>query len=184
MTKIAVPQVKEILTNYGPSPCSGGTRRCGMNSRRAPRWSNCSQLQPGIITNNRLGGGFPGDTETPEQFIPATGFPGRDWETCMTMNDTWGYQVLRPELEDRTKTLLRNLVDIVSKGGNYLLNVGPTAEGVIPQPSVDRLAEMGTWMKVNGEAIYGTTPGPFKKLLGLLHPEAGHALSARLQLAE
>ena len=93
------------------------------------------KLQPGIITNNRLGGGYDGDTETPEQEIPATGYPGgRDWETCMTMNDTWGFKSYDHNWKS-TETLIRNLIDIASKGGNYLLNVGPTAEGLIPEPS-------------------------------------------------
>jgi alpha-L-fucosidase len=78
----------------------------------------------------------------------------------MTMNDTWGYK----SYDDNWKSardLIRNLIDIASKGGNYLLNVGPTAEGLIPQPSVERLAEVGRWMRANGEAIYGTNPSPF-----------------------
>ncbi len=134
-----------------------------MNQERAEKLIPLLKLKPGIIHNNRLGGGFKGDTETPEQHIPATGFPGRDWETCMTMNGTWGYKSYDDNWKS-TETLLRNLIDIVSKGGNYLFNVGPTAEGLIPQPSIERLAEVGKWMKVNGEAIYGTTASPFKKL--------------------
>jgi len=134
-----------------------------MTRERAQGLLPLLELQPGIITNNRLGGGFPGDTDTPEQEIPATGLPGRDWETCMTMNDTWGYKSYDQNWK-RTETLVRNLVDIASKGGNYLLNVGPTAEGIIPQPSVERLREVGAWMKVNGEAIYATSPSPFRRL--------------------
>jgi alpha-L-fucosidase len=134
-----------------------------MNQQRAEKLLPLLKLKPGIIHNNRLGGGFRGDTETPEQHIPATGFPGRDWETCMTMNGTWGYKSYDENWKS-TETLLRNLIDITSKGGNYLLNVGPTAEGLIPQPSIDRLAEVGEWTKVNGDAIYGTTASPFQKL--------------------
>ena len=121
------------------------------------------KLKPGIIHNNRLGGGFRGDTETPEQEIPATGFKGRDWETCMTMNDTWGYKSYDHDWKP-TETLVRNLVDIASKGGNYLLNVGPTSEGLIPAPSIERLQQVGAWMKVNGEATCATSASPFKKL--------------------
>ncbi len=105
-----------------------------------------------------------GDYGTPEQEIPATGFGrGVDWESCMTMNDHWGYNKNDQNWKS-TQTLIRNLIDCASKGGNYLLNVGPTAEGEFPQPSVERLAEIGKWMKVNGEAIYGTTASPFDKL--------------------
>ena len=78
----------------------------------------------------------------------------------MTMNDTWGFK----SFDDHWKsapTLVRNLIDIASKGGNYLLNVGPTAEGLIPAPSVERLHAIGKWMKVNGEAIYATRASPF-----------------------
>ena len=78
----------------------------------------------------------------------------------MTMNNTWGYKRDDNNWKS-TETLIRNLCDIASKGGNYLLNVGPTSEGLIPQPSVERLAEVGRWMKVNGEAIYGSGPTPF-----------------------
>ena len=91
--KIAVPQVKEILTNYGRSPCSGGTRP-GHDPRSAPKSLQAAleDCSPDIIMNNRLGGGYKGDTETPEQHIPPPAIPGRDWETCMTINDTWGYK--------------------------------------------------------------------------------------------
>jgi alpha-L-fucosidase len=81
----------------------------------------------------------------------------------MTMNDTWGYKSDDNNWKS-SETLIRNLVDIASKGGNYLLNVGPTCEGLIPAPSVQRLKEVGRWMHLNGEAIYGTAASPFKKL--------------------
>jgi alpha-L-fucosidase len=161
--RIAVPQVREILTNYGrdiPAVLWWDTPR-DMNSERAEKlYRTVQELRPDIIQNNRLGGGFKGDTETPEQFIPPQGYPGRDWETCMTMNDTWGFKRDDNNWKS-TETLIRNLCDIASKGGNYLLNVGPTSEGLIPQPSVERLAEIGKWMRVNGEAIYGTGATPF-----------------------
>jgi alpha-L-fucosidase len=161
--KIAVPQVKELLTNYGPLAVLWWDTPEGMTKERAEKFLPLLKLQPGIIANNRLGGDDAGDSETPEQFIPPTGYPGRDWETCMTLNDTWGFKSDDHGWKS-TETLIRNLIDIASKGGNYLLNVGPTSEGVIPQPSVEHLAEVGQWMKVNGEAIYGTSASPFKKL--------------------
>jgi alpha-L-fucosidase len=159
---IVAPQIKEILTNYGDIAVLWWDTPVDMTKDRADMIQPLLKLQPGIITNNRLGY-YPGDTETPEQHIPATGFKDRDWETCMTMNGTWGFKSYDDNWKS-TETLLQNLVDIASKGGNYLLNVGPTAEGEIPQPSIDRLREVGQWMKVNGESIYGTTASPFAAL--------------------
>ena len=110
--------------------------------------------------NNRLGGDYKGDTETPEGFIPSKGYEGRDWETCMTMNDSWGFKRDDNNWKS-TATLLRNLCDIASKGGNYLLNVGPDSDGLIPGPSIVCLSEIGKWMGKNSEAIYGCGPTPF-----------------------
>jgi alpha-L-fucosidase len=159
-----VPQVKEILSNYGPVAILWWDTPGDMTPQRVMKFLPLLKLQPDMVVNNRLyGKKYTGDFETPEQKIPATGIPGKDWETCMTMNTTWGYK----SFDDKWKsaeTLIRNLVDIASKGGNYLLNVGPTSEGLIPEPSVERLHEIGRWMKVNGEAIYGTTASPFKNL--------------------
>jgi alpha-L-fucosidase len=159
---VAVPQVKEILTGY-PLSILWWDTPCGMTQQYADELIPLLKLRPGIITNNRLGGSYRGDTDTPEQEIPATGLKGRDWETCMTMNDTWGYKSYDNHWKS-AQTLVRNLIDSASKCGNYLLNVGPTSEGLIPAPSVERLKEIGQWMKVNGDAIYATTASPFKKL--------------------
>ena len=127
--QVAVPQVREILTRYHPDVLWWDTPHL-MTQPRAEKLAKLLSLSPGIIHNNRLGGGYKGDTETPDR-IPATGFPGRDWETCMTMNDTWGYKSYDQNWKS-AETLIRNLVDIASKGGNYLLNVGPKGEGAIP----------------------------------------------------
>jgi alpha-L-fucosidase len=101
-----------------------------------------------------------GDFGTPEQRVPAEGLPGIDWETCMTMNDTWGFKSFDDNWKD-SRTLLRTLIDVASKGGNFLLNVGPTSAGEIPPESVARLSEMGRWMRANGESIYGSTVSPY-----------------------
>lgn len=162
LDKIAVPQVKEILSAYNPDILWWDTPN-DMTKERAEKFLPIIAKYPNLITNNRLGGGYIGDTETPEQVVPATGFPGRNWEACMTMNDTWGYKSKDNNWKS-TKEIIQTLVEIVSKGGNYLLNVGPTSEGLIPQPSIERLAEVGKWMKINGEAIYGTTASPFHYL--------------------
>ena len=158
----AIPQIQELLTNYGEFPAIVwfDTPTKDMTPELASKIVSVLNQHPKLIWNNRLGGGYKGDTETPEQYIPARGYPGRDWEACMTMNDTWGYKVDDTNFKS-TETLLRNLIDIASKGGNYLLNIGPMATGEVPQPEVDRLHEMGRWLAVNGEAIYATGPTLF-----------------------
>ena len=171
-------QLKELLTRYGPLGIlwfDGEWEKPWTHERGVDLYNYVRGLQPDIIINNRVGksprrhGGHGqgeeriGDYGTPEQEIPATGFgPGVDWESCMTMNNHWGYNKHDQNWKSST-TLIRNLIDCASKGGNYLLNVGPTSEGVIPEPSVERLREIGRWMKQNGQSIYGATPGPWPK---------------------
>ncbi|MEM7809854.1 MAG: alpha-L-fucosidase [Planctomycetota bacterium] len=166
LEQIAVPQAREILTRY-PIDVLWWDTPTLMTVERARPFVDMLKIRPDLITNNRLIFHVPelaGDTETPEQTIPATGFPGgRDFEVCMTMNDTWGYKSYDDNWKP-TGDLIRKLCDIASKGGNFLLNVGPKADGTIPPESVTRLREIGAWMDVNGEAIYGTSPSPFRKV--------------------
>jgi alpha-L-fucosidase len=158
----AIPQIKELLTNYGEFPAVVwfDTPTANMTPARAAEIVTLLNQHPNLIWNNRLGGGYKGDTETPEQYIPPQGFPGRDWESCMTMNDTWGFKSYDLNFKS-TETLLKNLIDIASKGGNYLLNVGPDSNGVVPAAEQERLKAMGQWLAVNGEAIYATGPTLF-----------------------
>ncbi|MFN0131605.1 MAG: alpha-L-fucosidase [Phycisphaerales bacterium] len=169
-------QLKELLTNYGPIGVlwfdgqweGTWTHERGLDLDRYVR-----SLQPGIIINNRVdkGGGefgltkpgYAGDYGTPEQEIPPTGVPNADWETCMTMNGHWGFNAADTNYKT-TQDLIRKLADIASKGGNFLLNVGPTALGEIPEPSVERMRAIGAWMRANGESIRGTFAGPFPAL--------------------
>jgi alpha-L-fucosidase len=165
INNVAVPQVKELLTNYGDVAVIWWDTPTGMTDEFAKRLQAVLPLQPAIITNDRLKRpNFSGDYKTPEQKIPnIADLDGKDWETCMTMNGTWGYK----SYDNKWKTpatLIHNLVDIASKGGNYLLNVGPTAEGEFPKGSIDGLRAIGVWMNVNGDAIYGTKASP----LGIL----------------
>ncbi|MDH5706779.1 MAG: alpha-L-fucosidase [Candidatus Aminicenantes bacterium] len=170
-------QVKELVTNYGEIGVlwfDGEWEHTWDFERGHDLYQYVRSLQPNIIINNRVGKGragmtgtydpetASGDFGTPEQEIPATGL-GYDWETCMTMNDHWGYNKNDHNWKSK-EDLIRKLVDIASKGGNFLLNVGPTAEGLFPQPSIERLQAMGQWMRVNGESIYATTASLFSKL--------------------
>ncbi|RYX85824.1 carbohydrate-binding protein [bacterium] len=160
--KVAVPQVRELLTKYHPAVLWWDTP-VEMLPEDIKALTAAFASEPQLIANNRLGNGVPGDTETPEQHIPATGYPGRDWETCMTINNTWGYKTNDLNFKSST-SLLRNLIDIASKGGNYLLNVGPDGRGIIPEAEAKRLQVMGTWLKTNGASIYATTASPYKRL--------------------
>jgi alpha-L-fucosidase len=161
LKEIAYPQVREILTGYDIDILWWDTPYW-MTKERAEMLRPLIALKPGLITNNRLGGGYQGDSDTPEQHVPATGIEGRDWEVCMTMNHTWGFKSYDEDWKS-TEDLLHKLIDIASKGGNFLLNVGPKPDGTIPQASIDRLAEIGRWMDIYGDSIYGTQPSPFRR---------------------
>jgi alpha-L-fucosidase len=167
-------QLRELVTNYDPAVLwfDGEWDPTWTHERGVDLYDYVRSLKPDIIINNRVdkgrrglegltrAGGFKGDFGTPEQQIPAMGLPGVAWESCMTMNDTWGYRKDDHNWKS-SRALIRHLIDSASKGGNFLLNVGPTAEGLIPAPSVERLADLGAWMRTNGQAIYGTTASPF-----------------------
>jgi len=145
------------------------------------------RLQPATLINDRIG--LPGDYGTPEQFAPK-GIPTKKpwgtndggtmtdwtkkgnlprpeefrlWETCMTINETWAYNKNDRKFKS-SRALIRTLVDVASKGGNFLLNVGPTPEGTIQPEFQERLLAIGKWLKVNGDSIYGTTYGPLQEL--------------------
>ena len=165
MEKVSIPQVKELMTKYGEVSVLWWDTPTNMTDEFAVKLQALLKLQPGIITNDRLKRpNFPGDTGTPEQKIPgADEVSDKDWETCMTMNGTWGFRTNDDKWKS-PETLIRNLCDIASKGGNYLLNVGPNALGEIPQPSIERLKTVGTWMKINSEAIYATKASPLGAL--------------------
>ena len=167
-------QLEELLRNYGPLGVmwfDGEWEDSWTHAHGRRLYDFVRSLQPDIIINNRVDkgragmkgmteGDHLGDFGTPEQEIPAgADFPDRDWESCMTMNNNWGYNRADDDWKSAA-TLIRNLIDTASKGGNYLLNVGPMASGAFPPPSVERLEAIGKWMDVNGESIYGTSAGP------------------------
>ena len=156
------PQLTELLTNYGPIGLIWFDTPMDISREQAQSLKDLVRsLQPECIISGRLGGGVETDyMSTGDNVIPATVTPG-DWEVPATLNNTWGFKKNDHEWKS-PEALTRLLFDIAAKGGNYLLNVGPTAEGLIPQESVDILGKVGEWMKVNSECIYGTQASPFK----------------------
>lgn len=195
-------QVRELLTNYGKLDImwfdfSYG-KMAGETWKSAELIKTIRSLQPHLLIDNRLeaggeGGGsiytseplpYAGDFASPEQIIPPAGVTddsGRPipWEACITLNNNWGYAAA-----DRTyksaATVIRKLVECVSKNGNLLLNVGPDAKGRIPKESLDILAEVGEWMRRNGDSIYGCGQAEFPKPEWGRYTQKGNKLYAHL----
>ena len=157
------PQVRELLTNYGPIGLIWfDTPRRITVDQSQQLLDLVHQIQPDCLVNGRLGNHLGDYASARDNVIPGQTLDA-DWETPATINDTWGFKA-EDHYWKSTTTLIRDLVDIASKGGNYLLNVGPTAEGRIPEPSVERLLRVGAWLETNGKAVYGTTAGPLQGL--------------------
>jgi len=169
-------QLKELLTGYGDVAMiwfDGEWEHTLADAKRDDQtYDLIRSLQPNTLINDRLYERKPGnkaDFGTPEQYVPATGIKDPSgkpilWEACVTINnDSWGYNKYETEFKTE-RDLIRMLVEVVSKGGNLLLNVGPKPDGTIQDEFITRLNAMGRWMKVNGEAIYGTTASPFERM--------------------
>ena len=171
-------QVEELLTNYGQIDVmwfDGEWESTWTSDLGKKLYAHCKSLQPDIIVNNRVDkgrggmqgmtadGDFAGDFGTPEQEVPETGFPGVDWESCMTMNRYWGWNAADTQWKS-TRDCVELLIDVVSKGGNLLLNIGPKGDGAFPDKAITRLAEIGDWMEVNGATLYGTHASPLRGL--------------------
>lgn len=164
MDRKALPQVNELLTQYGPIGLIWYDTPFRITEAQSRRFVDAvNKLQPDCLVNSRVGFNLGDYGSEGDNKIPADVRSG-NWETPATLNDTWGFKSYDHNWKS-VEDLTFKLVDIVSKGGNYLLNVGPTCEGVIPQPSIDRLAAIGRWLKVNGESIYGCGPTPFTQLI-------------------
>ncbi len=156
------PQVREILTNYGPIAIVWfDTPRIIERHQSQELLELVHEIQPDCLVCGRLGNQLGDYATAQDNAIPPELQAEIDWETPATINDTWGWKTHDHNWKSTTQ-LIRNLVEIVSKGGNYLLNIGPDEKGAIPQPSVERLEAMGGWLDANGESIYGTQPGPLQ----------------------
>jgi alpha-L-fucosidase len=169
----ATNQIKELLTKYDPAVLwfDGEWEHTNEEQRAFAIGKMLLAMKPSLLINDRLFKREPGygDFGTPENYVPATGIRNPDgtprlWEACYTMNwNGWGYNRTETEFHSASQ-LIRQLIEIVSKGGNLLLNIGPQPDGRIQADFQARLRRIGEWLKTNGEAIYGTTASPFERL--------------------
>jgi alpha-L-fucosidase len=165
----AEPQVKELLTNYGKVALIWFDTPRMMTGDRAQRFANIVRsTQPDTLIDGRLG--TEGDYKSTGDNVIPSEVSGEAWEVPATINHTWGFRNDDTDWKSPGQIAFK-LVDIVSKGGNYLLNVGPTAEGVIPQASQDVLRTVGRWLQANGDAVYGAGPTPFGDEMGEPSPK-------------
>jgi len=150
-------QVEELMTGYGPIDVlwldGGQVRPPDQDIQMAALAAMARSHQPGLIIADRTVGGPYENIQTPEQQVPDAPID-RAWESCLTMGTSWSY--VPDDVYKPARRLIHLLIDIVAKGGNFLLNVGPSPEGILPATALDRLNEIGSWMAVNAEAIHGT----------------------------
>jgi alpha-L-fucosidase len=192
-------QLTELLTRYGPAALiwfDGLNDQQKYDGQRVIKMIR--DLQPATLVNDRIG--VDADYETPEQFIP-TAIPTKGiqltgidpnaskrlkntvprpedfrlWETCMTINNTWAYNKNDHEFKSE-QTLIRSLVEVASRGGNFLLNVGPQPDGQIQPEFQQRLRAIGEWLTLNGDSIYGTTYGPVQGVASLRTTAKGKSI--------
>lgn len=170
-------QVRELMTQYGPVDVmwwdySQGAAEGDRAWKATELVRMCREINPGVIMNNRLFNAYSlegekprefgtdearGDFYTPEKCVPADCDVVHDWETCLTVGHHWGYSINDGNFKSPVQ-VIQTLQECISKGGNLLLNIGPRADGSIPEPSVLAFTRLGEWMKVNGESVYGSVP--------------------------
>ncbi|MDX2429776.1 MAG: alpha-L-fucosidase [Bacteroides sp.] len=160
----ALPEVNQLLTDYGDIAIFWWDTPRKMSKEVIDSlYHVTTDLQPGIITNDRLGHDYPGDHKTYERHMPRQKPKEKYWELCQPISGSWGYRSDDQDFKS-LETLLRNLADASSMGGNYLLNVSPTCLGTLAPTAVERLQGVGAWVDKNSEAIYGTEASPCNKV--------------------